>query len=236
MRVVLKLCSPICVTQPPTSWPTSRGPTPARASTAFWTSPRTSTGCRLESAPCRLPTGVRTASTITGVPKAPSAVRRGAVAVPRAVADLPQLGDDRRLGRGVASLVLREAVPGRADRDARDRVVPHLMDLEHERRRGKRGTAELLAQDRHRPAERRDEAVDHELERDVRVVEDVAEGEAAPVERDHHVPVVRRAEPAHERGRREAVRRGGREDAEVRLLELADDLGGQAPGPRHTPT
>src|SRR5437764_10000992 len=168
MRVVLKLCSPICVTQPPTSWPTPAGSTPARSSTAFCTSPRTSTGCRRESAPCRLPTGVRTASTITGVPTAPSAVRRGAVAVPRAVADLPQLGDDRRLRRRVPGLAPLEAVPGRADRDAGDRVVSHLVDLEHERRRGERRAAELFGQDRHRPPERRDEAVDHELERDVR--------------------------------------------------------------------
>ena len=66
--VMLSDCSPACVTQPPATCSTSAGAMPARSISAVCAPPRISAACRPDSMPPRLPTGVRTASTITAVP------------------------------------------------------------------------------------------------------------------------------------------------------------------------
>ncbi len=65
VRVMLKLCSPTWLTQPPTTWPTSAGSMPVRSMMAFCTTPSSSAGCMDDSPPPRRPTGLRTASTMT---------------------------------------------------------------------------------------------------------------------------------------------------------------------------
>ena len=65
VRVTLKDCSPTWLTQPPTTWPTSFGSTPARRNSSFWTWASSSTGWMVDRPPPRRPTGVRTASTMT---------------------------------------------------------------------------------------------------------------------------------------------------------------------------
>ena len=65
VRATLKDCSPIWLTQPPTTWPTSAGSMPARSSAAFCATASSSAGWIVESPPPRLPTGVRTASRMT---------------------------------------------------------------------------------------------------------------------------------------------------------------------------
>jgi hypothetical protein len=42
LRVMLADCMPTWLTQPPTTWPTSRGSMPARSISALWTAPRRS--------------------------------------------------------------------------------------------------------------------------------------------------------------------------------------------------
>ncbi len=66
--VTLFDCSPAWVTQPPATCSTSAGAMPARSISAVCTPPRISAACTPDSTPPRLPTGVRTASTITAVP------------------------------------------------------------------------------------------------------------------------------------------------------------------------
>ena len=61
-------CSPAWVTQPPTTCSTSSGSSPDRLSTSLWTKPSSSPGCTPARPPLRLPSGVRTASMITGFP------------------------------------------------------------------------------------------------------------------------------------------------------------------------
>ncbi len=68
VRVTLFDCSPAWVTQPPATCSTSAGAMPARSISAVCTPPRISAACTPDSTPPRLPTGVRTASTITAVP------------------------------------------------------------------------------------------------------------------------------------------------------------------------
>src|SRR3954463_10857130 len=57
--------SPTCDTQPQTTSSMIPGATPARSTSAVRTSADKSAACISESPPLRLPTGVRTASTIT---------------------------------------------------------------------------------------------------------------------------------------------------------------------------
>ena len=64
------LTAPPWVTQPPATCSTRACAIPTRSSRATWMPPRSSAACRLASAPPRLPTGVRTASTITAEPMA----------------------------------------------------------------------------------------------------------------------------------------------------------------------
>ncbi len=68
LRVTLLPCSPAWVTQPPTTSSTVPASIPARSmtDTRAWRS--TSVALSSESQPLRLPIGVRTASTMTGVP------------------------------------------------------------------------------------------------------------------------------------------------------------------------
>ncbi len=61
-------CSPACVTQPPMTCSTSAGSTPARSRTARYVAARVSWACSPARWPRRLPMGVRTAATMTGVP------------------------------------------------------------------------------------------------------------------------------------------------------------------------
>ena len=65
VRVMLKLCSPTWLTQPPTTWPISAGSMPVRSINADCTVARTVAGWSDESPPPRRPIGVRTASTMT---------------------------------------------------------------------------------------------------------------------------------------------------------------------------
>ena len=67
-RTMLFDCSPAWVTQPPITSSTSDGSTPERLSTSTWAAPSRSAACTPASQPRRLPSGVRTASTITGLP------------------------------------------------------------------------------------------------------------------------------------------------------------------------
>ena len=57
--------SPTCETQPQTTSSTISGSMPARSTSALSTSADRSAACMSDSPPLRLPTGVRTASTIT---------------------------------------------------------------------------------------------------------------------------------------------------------------------------
>src|SRR5271170_6196858 len=63
---MLNDCSPAWVTQPPKICSTSEGSIPDRLINSTCAAPSNSAGCTPESAPLRLPIGVRTASTITG--------------------------------------------------------------------------------------------------------------------------------------------------------------------------
>jgi hypothetical protein len=68
VRVTLLDCSPAWVTQPPMTCSTKLGSMPQRSTIASWAAPSNSAACRPASQPPRLPIGVRTASTMTGVP------------------------------------------------------------------------------------------------------------------------------------------------------------------------
>src|SRR5215218_8672651 len=65
VRAMSKVCSPTCDTQPQMTSSTSAGSSPARSTRAVSTCADRSAGCTPDSPPLRLPTGVRTASTIT---------------------------------------------------------------------------------------------------------------------------------------------------------------------------
>ncbi len=65
VRAMLKVWGPTWPTQPPITWPTSAGSMPLRSTAASCTAPSRSAGCRVESPPLRLPSGDRTASTMT---------------------------------------------------------------------------------------------------------------------------------------------------------------------------
>src|SRR5215210_1265453 len=65
VRPMSKVCSPTWPTQPQMTSSTSDGSTPARSTRLLSTCADRSAGCTPESPPLRLPTGVRTASTIT---------------------------------------------------------------------------------------------------------------------------------------------------------------------------
>ena len=71
VRVMLPVCSPAWVTQPPATCSTADGSMPARSSRAVCAQPRISAGCMPDSMPLRLPIAVRAASTITAVPIGP---------------------------------------------------------------------------------------------------------------------------------------------------------------------
>src|ERR1700683_3267089 len=79
VRVTLKPCSPAGVTPPPTTCSTMEGSIPERLTTSAWAAPSMSAGRNPESHPLRLPIGVRTASTMTGLPMmdVPSPTRSG---------------------------------------------------------------------------------------------------------------------------------------------------------------
>lgn len=64
-RVTLLACSPAWVTQPPITCSTVSAARPLRSISARCTTPSSSAGCSPDRAPYRLPTGVRTASTMT---------------------------------------------------------------------------------------------------------------------------------------------------------------------------
>src|SRR5699024_3122757 len=66
LRPMLVLCGPIWLTQPMMTSSTRAGSTPERPTSSFRVSAANSTGCQPEREPFRLPTGVRTASTMTG--------------------------------------------------------------------------------------------------------------------------------------------------------------------------
>src|SRR5215204_4800865 len=65
VRPMSNVCSPTWPTQPQMTSSTSDGSTPARSTRLLSTCADRSAGCTPESPPLRLPTGVRTASTIT---------------------------------------------------------------------------------------------------------------------------------------------------------------------------
>ena len=65
LRVTLQPCSPDWVTQPPTTSSMVPGSTSLRSSRDRSVSPSRSEGCQFASAPFRLPTAVRTVSTMT---------------------------------------------------------------------------------------------------------------------------------------------------------------------------
>src|SRR6266540_5999507 len=79
LRVTLLPCSPACVTHPPTTSSTVPASTPARLMTSTSACRSTSVALSSDSQPLRLPIGVRTASTMTGVPMGSS---RGACGLP----------------------------------------------------------------------------------------------------------------------------------------------------------
>ncbi len=65
VRAMLNACSPIWLTQPPTTWSTTAGSMPERSISAPWIVASSSAGCMVDKPPFRFPTGLRTASTIT---------------------------------------------------------------------------------------------------------------------------------------------------------------------------
>src|SRR4051794_504582 len=65
VRAMSKVCSPTWPTQPQMTSSTSAASPPARSTSAFSTCADRFAGCPPDSPPLRLPTGVRTASTIT---------------------------------------------------------------------------------------------------------------------------------------------------------------------------
>src|SRR4051794_7878946 len=65
VRAMSKVCSPTCETQPQMTSSTTPGSTPARSTSALSTCADRSAVCTPDNPPLRLPTGVRTASTIT---------------------------------------------------------------------------------------------------------------------------------------------------------------------------
>src|SRR3954452_4293799 len=65
VRAMSKVCSPTCETQPQMTSSTRPGSTPARSTSALSTCADRFVGCTPDNPPLRLPTGVRTASTIT---------------------------------------------------------------------------------------------------------------------------------------------------------------------------
>ncbi len=83
-------CSPACVTQPPTTCSTRSGSTPARRSTSAWTKPSSAAGCTPASQPLRLPSGVRTASMMTGLPMPKGWHRKLERVLVRASVSLPE--------------------------------------------------------------------------------------------------------------------------------------------------
>src|SRR3954452_17954559 len=90
VRAMLNVWGPTWPTQPPMTWPIDAGSMPLRWTAATCTAPRSSAGCSLLSPPLRLPSGDRTASTMTTSVSCSSATRssggRGAriVVPPRA--------------------------------------------------------------------------------------------------------------------------------------------------------
>src|SRR5262245_51387862 len=75
LRVTFEPCSPACVTQPPITSSTSAGSIPARSITASCAARRISGAFIPASQPLRFPIGVRTASTMTGVPMSDSSLQ-----------------------------------------------------------------------------------------------------------------------------------------------------------------
>ena len=67
-----KVCSPTWLTQPQITSSTTAGSIPLRSASAASTRADKSTGCTPDSPPLRLPTGVRTAATITASRTEPS--------------------------------------------------------------------------------------------------------------------------------------------------------------------
>jgi hypothetical protein len=65
LRVTLQPCSPVWVTQPPTTSSIRSGSAPVRSRSALSVSASSSVGCQPDSAPPRRPMGVRTASQMT---------------------------------------------------------------------------------------------------------------------------------------------------------------------------
>jgi hypothetical protein len=71
LRAMSKVCSPNWLTQPQITSSTAAGSMPERSASARSTCADRSTGCTPDRAPFRLPTGVRTAATITASRTAP---------------------------------------------------------------------------------------------------------------------------------------------------------------------
>src|SRR5437764_5456293 len=67
LRPMFRPCSPVCMTQPMITSSTSAGSRSLRSTSAFRVSAARSTGCQSFSFPLRLPSAVRTASTMTAV-------------------------------------------------------------------------------------------------------------------------------------------------------------------------
>ena len=67
LRAMFKLCSPTCITQPITTSSIMAGSMLLRVVSAVSISAARSTGCQFFNRPLRLPSGVRTASTMTAV-------------------------------------------------------------------------------------------------------------------------------------------------------------------------
>ena len=65
LRAMSKVCSPTWLTQPQITSSTTAGSIPERSASALSTRADKSAGCTPDSPPLRLPTGVRTAATIT---------------------------------------------------------------------------------------------------------------------------------------------------------------------------
>ena len=115
---MLTPCSPTCITQPITTSSTTPGSMPVRSTSAFSVSAARSTGCQSLSLPLRLPSGVRTASTIT-------AVVIGASLLPAPAAQRTHLMRDRRTreSRRAADAAVWSSEPGEDAAQVGDVVV-----------------------------------------------------------------------------------------------------------------
>jgi len=119
VRVMLKLCSPTWLTQPPTTCPMAPGSMPVRSMIACWTTPSSSAGWTLERPPPRRPIGA-------GEDRV--AVVLGGRREPRVevVADLGRVADRDRRGQqrveAAADPVERDRALGAKARDLAARV------------------------------------------------------------------------------------------------------------------